>query len=305
MLGSDQDLVFAMTQQALAASWSGDDEAALLHGERAVRTAGEVPEWWSALAQYVWGIALINAGRLDEGAEAVTAAFRGSGASRLDLSTMLAGCEVMAHVEAVRGRRDEAARWAGRARKLTHPDLEITSGPAELARAHALQPEDPDGAAEHARRAAEVFAAAESRIDAGRAMLRAGLCHADAGDRALARERLRAAEQVFAACDARSLRALARREQRRLVRVRPANGRGRNIVRYGLSPRELEVATLAGDGHTNQQIADRLYLSISTVETHMTRIFAKLGVTSRVGMVNVLLRRDGSGDTQAGPSGAN
>lgn len=48
-----------------------------------------------------------------------------------------------------------------------------------------------------------------------------------------------------------------------------------------LSIREREVATLAREGLSNRQIADRLYLSVRTVENHMSRALRKLGYTSR------------------------
>lgn len=48
-----------------------------------------------------------------------------------------------------------------------------------------------------------------------------------------------------------------------------------------LSAREREVATLAREGLSNRQIADRLYLSVRTVENHMSRALRKLGFVSR------------------------
>ena len=48
-----------------------------------------------------------------------------------------------------------------------------------------------------------------------------------------------------------------------------------------LSPRELEVLTLIETGHSNQAIAARLVISITTVKRHISNIYAKLGVTSR------------------------
>ena len=48
-----------------------------------------------------------------------------------------------------------------------------------------------------------------------------------------------------------------------------------------LSQREWEVALLVGEGRTNQQIANRLYMSLRTVKTHLEHIFGKLNVTSR------------------------
>lgn len=48
-----------------------------------------------------------------------------------------------------------------------------------------------------------------------------------------------------------------------------------------LSAREREVATLAREGLSNREIADRLYLSVRTVENHMSRALRKLGFVSR------------------------
>jgi DNA-binding NarL/FixJ family response regulator len=48
-----------------------------------------------------------------------------------------------------------------------------------------------------------------------------------------------------------------------------------------ISRREREVAHLAADGHTNREIAEQLCLSERTVENHLYRVFAKLGIRSR------------------------
>lgn len=50
----------------------------------------------------------------------------------------------------------------------------------------------------------------------------------------------------------------------------------------GLSPRERDVLTLIGDGLTNRQIAQRLFLSEKTVKNHISRMLAKLGVERRI-----------------------
>lgn len=48
-----------------------------------------------------------------------------------------------------------------------------------------------------------------------------------------------------------------------------------------LTERELEVYNLLCTGKTNQQIADRLFLSLATVKYHLKNIFVKLGVETR------------------------
>ena len=52
-----------------------------------------------------------------------------------------------------------------------------------------------------------------------------------------------------------------------------------------LSERELEVITLIAEGHTNQQIAELLFLSAHTVNTHRKNIMGKLGVKNTAGIV--------------------
>jgi DNA-binding CsgD family transcriptional regulator len=52
-----------------------------------------------------------------------------------------------------------------------------------------------------------------------------------------------------------------------------------------LSPREKEIARMVAQGHPNKIIAGVLNISSWTVCTHLRRVFAKLGVTSRAAMV--------------------
>ena len=65
------------------------------------------------------------------------------------------------------------------------------------------------------------------------------------------------------------------------------------VPRQALSPRELQIARRVADGATNRAIATALDISLWTVSTHMRRIFAKLGVSSRAEMVAQFF---GSGD---------
>jgi len=52
-----------------------------------------------------------------------------------------------------------------------------------------------------------------------------------------------------------------------------------------LTGRELQIANLVASGKVNKQIASELHISEWTVSTHLRRIFAKLGVSSRAAMV--------------------
>lgn len=65
-----------------------------------------------------------------------------------------------------------------------------------------------------------------------------------------------------------------------LLRVAP-----RGDGEPALSPREHEIARMVAAGHPNKAIAAVLEISSWTVNAHLRRIFAKLGVTSRAAMV--------------------
>jgi DNA-binding CsgD family transcriptional regulator len=189
----------------------------------------------------------------------------------------------MAGVEADRGDFAAASLWADRAAKVAGPGQEAS---ATLARAHALRGADPGAAATAAAKAAAILDGAGLVIDAGRARLCAGVALAAAGDGGQARAELAVAAEKFAACGARSLHAAAVRQQRRLgVRVTAAS---RGAGAHGLTQRELDVVKLVGEGYTNAQIAGALFVSIRTVETHLAHIFAKLGVTSRTGILKAI-----------------
>lgn len=66
----------------------------------------------------------------------------------------------------------------------------------------------------------------------------------------------------------------------------PADGATRPL----LTPREVEVLALVGQGHSNKSIARRLNISAHTVKYHLEAIFAKLGVRSRAEAVTRGLR---------------
>ncbi|MDL4822121.1 helix-turn-helix transcriptional regulator [Actinomadura opuntiae] len=299
-LDSPEVLAYGLIQQCLTASWAGDHDRALRAGEEAVAQDTGSGEWWTHMAHVALALATINAGRTEEGAQALIAAC-GDGTQGLEFSTLVMCAEQLACVRAGQGDAADAARWADIAEAIADPALAGDVGVARLARAHALRVAEPGRAARLAADAAGLLAGAGRRLEAGRAELSAGIAHAAADERGEARERLRAAAAVFEECGMLGLHAQAVREQRRLgirvpgaARTAPAGGRGKagkGDLPFGLSPREHEIALLVAEGLGNQQIAERLYLSVRTVETHLSRVFAKIGVSSRVGVATAMNRQ--------------
>jgi len=61
------------------------------------------------------------------------------------------------------------------------------------------------------------------------------------------------------------------------------------ILEKLLSPREQEVLKLLAQGYTNQQVADRIFVSVKTVETYRSRLLEKLGLRSRAELIRYAL----------------
>jgi DNA-binding NarL/FixJ family response regulator len=79
---------------------------------------------------------------------------------------------------------------------------------------------------------------------------------------------------------------------RNLTRSEPSS-QGREADFDRLTSRELDVARLVAQGLANKEIAARLSISTRTVEGHLNRIFDKLGVRSRTGLVRLAMSRGG------------
>lgn len=70
--------------------------------------------------------------------------------------------------------------------------------------------------------------------------------------------------------------------QKRVVAVEPQPVLNEEAVRsLGISARELEVLRTMANGHSNQEIADKLFISLATVKSHLSSLFGKLEVRSR------------------------
>ena len=69
----------------------------------------------------------------------------------------------------------------------------------------------------------------------------------------------------------------------------------------GLSPREVEVLALVTQGMSNQEIADRLFLTINTLKSHIRQAYKKIGVASRAQAVAWCMQHGFAPPDQKGP----
>lgn len=288
LLRSDMWTTVGLTFQSLLVSWTGDRDTAMRLAERADRFTGDSHEWFASLAHCARGLMLAQSGAVDEASMGITAALDDLESYAPDQMFLLVCCDAMAQAELNRGRTETAVYWAKRARATARPELACDDALAGLVEAHALSVSDPAAAVRLAESAAQVLDAAGQRLDAGRAWLRAGLSYAAAGSRKQALVALGKSSEAFSSCGAPELLAEATRARRKLGARIPGPRGPRNSLPYGLSAREWQIARLVAEGHTNQRIAEQLFLSIRTVETHLSHIFRKLDVTSRVGVSRVL-----------------
>ncbi|MFD8565517.1 AAA family ATPase [Streptomyces sp. NPDC059639] len=128
------------------------------------------------------------------------------------------------------------------------------------------------------REAIEQLDTAGTRMDSARARLRYGEWLSVEGRRAEARAQLSEAHEMLGEAGAEAFAERARRAlQSAGVKVRK-KGVATSAV---LTEKEVEIARLAGEGFTNPEIGARLFLSPHTVEWHLRKVFAKLGISSR------------------------
>ena len=137
--------------------------------------------------------------------------------------------------------------------------------------------------------ALEVLAPSQARLEHARALIDLGATFRAAGQRSAAREPLLEGLALAARCGGRSLERRARSELATIgIRPRSADHTGPD----SLTPSERRVVGLAASGATNREIAQDLFVTEKTIETHLGRAFRKLDVSSRRQLADVLARAD-------------
>ncbi|WP_344261937.1 LuxR C-terminal-related transcriptional regulator [Streptomyces sodiiphilus] len=141
------------------------------------------------------------------------------------------------------------------------------------------------------------------RLEMSRALAGLGQVYRKQGQAGRAKSLLASARRIAKECGAEGLCvsiSLAFDDRQETVEQAPRDGMAQLLSLRGaekrpssgkLSKSEYRVAELAVDGYTNREIASHLFITVSTVEQHLTRIYRKLNIRSRKELPSMLVGR--------------
>jgi DNA-binding CsgD family transcriptional regulator/tetratricopeptide (TPR) repeat protein len=135
------------------------------------------------------------------------------------------------------------------------------------------------------REAVMVLEKSAASLERGRACIDLGVTLHRAGDSRSARPLLLKGLELVAPCGA------AADARRGRAELRAAGGHPRTPARTGreaLTPSELRVASLAAEGCSNRSIAQNLFVTVKTVEMHLSSVYRKLDISSRASLPGLL-----------------
>ncbi|WP_339156486.1 AAA family ATPase [Actinomadura luteofluorescens] len=148
---------------------------------------------------------------------------------------------------------------------------------------------EPDAAVALLSEAAALFARLGQPLEAGHCLLDQARVERRRRRGAPARRAAEDALEIFSRCEARPWIEQARHRLSRLeTGLRDGPAAPGSVARASLTEGERRIAVLVGQGATNQQVANRLYLSVKTVEASLTRVYRKLGIRSRAQLGSLL-----------------
>lgn len=299
LVGDAQGLSMNLFNRALAATMGGDLETALRMGAESVELAASIDN--GVITAFAGAIHAQTLLELGDASAARALLLDSVGGEEIPL---LAGgwrahfLEVLNRCHLVLGDLDDSRQTVARLEiEAAEHGLVLTALMAERAGAElALTEGDADGAAKLARSAVAdgEQIGASAHVAPSRALLGQALVACGATEEAIGE--LAAAASEFDALGAVRYRDQVESELRRLghstAHRRSAPGNADVFGIESLTGRELEVAELVVDRRTNREIAEELFLSTKTVETHMRHIFDKLGVSSRVEVARAMTQSE-------------
>jgi ATP/maltotriose-dependent transcriptional regulator MalT len=288
--GSDDHLSMALAAKAEAVIWiDGSTEPATQLAVRAVAAAGWRTGVAGRKAFFVLAEITLATGDAQRTARQLVAASGGPALPAWPLTSRPRVFELLTRTALAAGDIDRAQRWvAGAEQAATHPAL---GGLSYANRARAWLNAvlgDHKLAAELALAAADGFSNTGFPIEEGHARAVAARAFTSVNADADAAAELRRIKRIAQSCESSRLARLVDRDINAIPR--PSAPQPAEHDPYAaLSRREREVAALLATGMTNREIANQLYVTIRTVDAHVSRILRKLDVPSRAAVVGLQL----------------
>ncbi len=270
---------------ALVLTWRGRSEEARETAERVLsgaRQRGRAPG--EVLARRVLGLLALSSGETDEAAAQLSEAARllvamgivHPGAIPV-LPDAIEACARAGEVDAARAMLERYERQVGA--------VDTAWGRASLERSRGillLAVGDAEAAATSLETSRSELERLGHRPEAARAALAHGQALLRAGRRAKAADALARARELFAQSGAVLWELRAADE---LDRAAPGRAEGE------LTAAEQRIAALVADGRKNREVGGELFMSVATVEAHLTRIYRKLGIGSRSELTRIVAER--------------
>jgi DNA-binding NarL/FixJ family response regulator len=295
--GNVQALAGNLGNRSFAALAAGDIGLALAAAEECVELTRGLDQSLVCAAGVAFAAALLETGDSGRAADSLIASSGGDELPLIPGVWRAKYLELLTRCWLALGRRSGAVRAAAAAQATAQAlRLRMAASMADRAAAAVdLDAGNSDRAAKRALAAAAVADEVGAPVEAALARTLAGRALAQAGQTERAVAELKHAASELHACGALRYRDAAERELRSLGRrihrrTRPGKLDGTGVE--ALTERELQVARLVVDRRTNPEIAEALFLSPKTVETHMRNIFRKLDVSSRVAVARTVERAD-------------
>ncbi len=260
---------------------SGDAETAVRLGS-ATLTDPDNQGWDAVAARRIIGLGHLRAGRYDDAADQLLAVWEHCAREGIDEPGLFPIAGDLVDALTQRGRTDEAVAVIERLDALAlaqdHPWATIT---VDRCRALiALAAEYQQDHVDRLEKCAAQYRELGLDFDAARTLLGCGQRQRRADRRAAARTTLNDAAGLFSVLGCTGWAEAATEEAAAISGRRNHDG--------DLTPSQQRVAELAAAGHSNRQIAQELFLSVHTVEAHLSRAYAKLGIRSRAQLVHHL-----------------
>jgi DNA-binding CsgD family transcriptional regulator len=279
-------LAVAIGLWSIVKTYKGDYDAAVRAAEESVgiaRTAD--PGMVHGMSALYLAIALIETGDAQR-ARDILLEMSDGGVLQTARSGRTAAYEILTRAELALGNTDAAENWARKALDATHgAQLTVEATFAHRANARvALARDNPAKAAKIALDAAARAEGAGAPVEAARCRMLAAEALTRSGQRAEATAEL---EHAVAQLRRVAAHGFQRQAEAQLRQLEPSTNRSSSPVACDLgllSERELQIAELVRAGHTNREIARAIHVSEKTVERDVSRIFAKLGVSSRTAL---------------------